>query len=94
MDIFKKRPALMLGLLASLATAAVEVINQATANGEFNGWTAVKVGLPLLAGILTQANVVAVETVRATIARSRSANAAVADLANRVDAAVPDRPGQ
>lgn len=88
-----REPAVIAGLVASLAAALVEILGAADTGNGISWQTVVVVGLPLLAGILTRFNVVPVETIRTVISGSRSATAAVADLANRVDVAVTD-PGR
>lgn len=90
--MLKKEPAVIFALVAALAAAAAEIVQAGQSAGGFDVWSAVLVGLPLVAGILTRYAVVPVETVREAIGRARSANQAVTELANRVDVAVPQRP--
>jgi hypothetical protein len=89
----KKEPAVIAALAAAVLAAVTEIIRAGQdAGGGFNAWSAILVGLPLLAGILTRYNVIPTATVRDAITESRSAVGAVNDLANRVDVAVPERP--
>jgi ACR3 family arsenite efflux pump ArsB len=87
-----KQPAVLLALLAALANAIVAAVEAGSVSGAFNITTALLVGIPLVAGVLTRFSVVPVETVREAIAGARSASAAVTDLANRVELSTADRP--
>lgn len=87
-----KEPAVLFGLIAAVVAAITDAIQKSSEGGSVDGWTLVKVLVPLLAAIATRYNVVPVETVRDALTRTRSANAAVNDLAEKVDVAVADRP--
>jgi hypothetical protein len=86
---FKTEPALVLGLLGALVAAITQILDAANAGGSFNVWTAVRVGLPLLVGIVVRANVVAAETVRAILDRAETGLDAARDLNARVKAQFP-----
>lgn len=87
-----KQPAVLLALIAALANAIVAAVEAGSVSGAFNVTTALLVGIPLVAGVLTRFSVVPVETVREVITSARSASAAVSDLANRVELSTTNRP--
>jgi hypothetical protein len=87
--VLKKEPAVLLAIAAAAIAAIVQAVDAGNATGAFNVWSAVLVGLPLLAGILTRFNVVPAEVVKTAINRATTATAAVNDLAARVDAENP-----
>ena len=91
--MLKKYPALSWTTIAGAVSAGVAMWESANSTGSTN-WYLLVVGLiPIIAGTLTHASVVPVESVRTVIARARTASAAVTELANKVDVAVTDRPG-
>jgi hypothetical protein len=87
-----KRPAVLLALAVALINAFLAATEAGGVGGAFSIVNALRVGLPLAAGALTQAGVVPVETLREMLTWTRSGNDLVAELARKVEVAVPDRP--
>ena len=89
MKKLKEEPALLLGFVAAVAAAIVEILSAAEAGPK----SAVLIGIPLLTGILIRFGVVPAETVRDLLVRYSSAKDVTDDLSRRLDVAVNDRPG-
>jgi hypothetical protein len=87
--VLKKEPAVLLGLVAAVVAAVVQAINAGQTGSGFNVWAAVLVGLPLVAGILTRANVVPAEVVKDILDRADTGLAAARELNERVKAQYP-----
>jgi hypothetical protein len=85
--VLKKEPAVLLAIVAAAVSAIVQAVTAGQTDGGFDVWSAVLVGLPLLAGIATRFHVVPAEVVKTALNRATTAAAAVNDLAARVDAA-------
>lgn len=91
--MIKKYPALSWTTIAGVVSGLIAAWESANSTGATNLWLLAIAAVPIIAGALTHASVVPVDSVRTVIARARTASAAVTELANKVDVAVGDRPG-
>lgn len=84
-------PALTWGIAFAVVTAVLEAVRSVQETGHVGAWSVVFVGLPIVLSALIRLHVVSAATVADVLKRFRDADAAVNELADRLDIAPQDR---